>query len=111
MANKKIAKKIEAKISKKSKNGAEREQIQELGERVFEEPPCNVGFAAGFTKNLGDFNSVKVQVMLNVPCAHDEIEATFEFNRDWVDAKIDELWEDIEVEEPKKKKTKKKKRS
>ena len=86
----------------------EEEVREDVGEpQMFTDPPCNVGFSAGLTINLGDFNNAKVQVSINVPCKHDEIDETFEFTKRWVDDNISELQEELEPT-PKSKKRKKK---
>lgn len=60
------------------------------------EPLCNVGYSAGITRNLGDFNSLKVQVSLHLPCTVDNIHNTFTFANEFVDDKINTVLESYE---------------
>lgn len=53
--------------------------------------PVIVGFGVGSTHNVGDFNSVKFHVDIQVPCAHDEIEGVFDFARTWCEGKLNEV--------------------
>lgn len=96
----KIVKKIEARVTKsKVKSGkltASSEEQHELGSVSSDTPLCNVGFSAGFTKDIGGYNSARVQVSLHIPCSFDDIEKTYKYGREWVDNKVGELWSEIE---------------
>lgn len=52
--------------------------------------PANVGTTRGLTMNLGDFESCRIDVWLNVPCTADPevIEETFKNAEEWVNEKI-----------------------
>jgi len=58
-------------------------------------PTVNVGISLGLTVNIGNYENVKAQVSLHVPCSHEEIEDTYEFAKTWVDDKIEELQSEI----------------
>ncbi len=58
-------------------------------------PVCNVGFKMGMTKNLGNYESVRIDVSLYLPCYTSEIETVFEYAREWVDDRMDEVITDI----------------
>jgi len=76
---------------------AEESKVEAVGEVLkFESPPCNVGFSLGMTLNLGNYESVKVSVSLNVPCQHAEIDEIFEFAKGWVDDKLTEVRQEIQ---------------
>lgn len=62
-----------------------------VSQTVFSEPTCNVGVQAGMTINVGNYNSVKVGVTLNMPCLEKDIDATFDKASQWVDAKMNKL--------------------
>lgn len=55
------------------------------------EPPCEVGMEASYTHNLGNYSSARVAVSLKVPCEKTGIEETFEWVKDWVETKLNEL--------------------
>jgi len=54
-------------------------------------PTVNVGISLAFTKNTGNYENVKAQVSIHVPCAHEEIEDTYEFIKGWAEEKINEI--------------------
>ena len=49
---------------------------------------CEVGMEASYTKNMGDYNSARVQVSLKIPCPHDEINEVFEVAKGWVNERV-----------------------
>lgn len=53
--------------------------------------PVIVEFSVGSTHNVGDYNSVKFHVGINIPCQHDEIEGVFDFARTWCEGKLNEV--------------------
>ena len=55
------------------------------------EPPCEVGMEASYTHNLGNYSSARVAVSLKVPCEKTGIEDTFEWVKDWVETKLNDL--------------------
>ena len=61
-----------------------------LSVREFTSPTANVGFSMGFTHNCGDYESVKMQVSVNLPClsTEEELNATFEIGAEWVDKQL-----------------------
>ena len=81
---------------KHSKTGAE--VVKESIEDMVEVPPAfaNVGITASRTINLGEYNNVKLGVSIHHPCAPtpEEIEKTYEFCVNWVDAKMAGLTKD-----------------
>lgn len=60
------------------------------------EPLCEVGMEASYTHNLGNFQSARVQVSLKVPCLHKEIDSAYAYAKEWVDAKIGEMKDELE---------------
>ncbi len=49
---------------------------------------ANVGVSASYTKNLGNYESAKIEVWLNVPCEAGSEEEAFTYVKNWVDAKL-----------------------
>lgn len=99
---KKTPKKVEAKSAKstisKEEGGVSEITEEQVGDiRLFEEPPCNVGYSAGVTLPRPDdkYSNVKYTIMLNIPCAHDEINETFNFAEDWVDNNLNTIIEEF----------------
>lgn len=61
-----------------------------------EKPWCNVGVGAGYTHNLGNFQFVKIDVRLNVPCEHTEINEVYDFAKSWVDERLNKEVEELQ---------------
>ena len=59
------------------------------------EPFCEVGVEASFTKNLGNFQSARLQVSLKMPAKASELDETFVFTRDWVNGKLESMITDL----------------
>lgn len=59
------------------------------------EPVCNVGVSAKYTKNLGNYESASLQVSLHIPCKKEDIDTTFEWGRDWVNNRMEQLVNDL----------------
>jgi len=57
----------------------------------------NVGISLGLTVNIGNYENVKAQVSIHIPCSHEEIEDTYEFAKEWADDKLEELQGEIET--------------
>jgi len=90
-----------ATISKVFKSGgqvvSETESNEEVGEsQLYNQPTCNVGVSVGVTKNTGNFNSLKIQVSLHMPCYVEEIDPVYEYTKEWVDNKMDAIVAEIE---------------
>ena len=56
-------------------------------------PTVNVGLSLAFTKNTGNYENVKAQVSIHIPCSHEEIEDTYSFVKEWAEEKINEIAE------------------
>ncbi|QHJ74568.1 hypothetical protein VH22019_00004 [Vibrio phage VH2_2019] len=77
---------------------AEQEIPVTLPEQEFTQPTANVGYSAGVTRNLGDFNSMKIQVSLHLPCYVNEVHPTFDFAREFVDDKLNDILAEYDEE-------------
>ena len=85
-----------AEVEVHDKHGQIIESSEQLDDKVlFTEPPLNVGVSLGFTKNTGDYNSLRATVTVNMPCKLEDLDATYEKAKDWVDSKLEELSETI----------------
>ena len=58
-------------------------------------PWAEVGFTAGFTKNMGNFNSARVDITIRLPCQTDEIDEAYEFAESWVTTRLQKQHEDL----------------
>lgn len=91
-----VKKPIVGKVEKIDKDG-EVEDTEEfvLGEMVVSDdtPMANVGVKLGTTKNLGDYNSLRVDVSLFMPSETDKksLNKTFKRCFKWCDTKLDEI--------------------
>lgn len=99
----KVKKNVEMKaavavVSKTHSDGSVQEEKIPVGEpEQFSGPTANVGFSFGMTKNLGNFNNLKYQVSLHIPClaTAEEIEQAYEEAKNWVDSKVAAIEEEI----------------
>lgn len=62
-------------------------------------PFAEVGVEASMTRNLGNYESLRLQCSVRLPCAPDEIDDTFENAQNWVNSKMEALLEGIESED------------
>ncbi|AET42229.1 hypothetical protein VPEG_00079 [Vibrio phage SIO-2] len=70
------------------------EQPINIPDSEFTQPVANVGFQCSMTKNLGDFNSLKVGVSVHIPCYTHEIDPTFDLAKKFVETKLNETMEE-----------------
>lgn len=66
--------------------------------RPFVSAHASISVKAGFTKNLGNYESMRVDVMATMPCYPEEVDDAYDQVKDWVDARIGDLWEKAEAE-------------
>lgn len=84
---------IIGKVMTTDQNGKETETTEVLGEMIVDKPMANVGVKLGTTKNLGDYNSLRVDVTLYMPSETDKksLNKTFKKTKKWVDLKLAEI--------------------
>lgn len=85
-----------SKVATTDTNGATEEKEEVVAENVYDQPTCNVGFTAGATRNMGNYNSIKVSVSLFMPCYPAEVDEVFEFAKEWVDKKMQETLDSLD---------------
>lgn len=56
---------------------------------------AHVSVSAGTTINMGNYESVKIQVSVTVPCDKDDLDSTYEFGVSWVDEKMKKAMAEI----------------
>lgn len=93
-------KEVVAQTTTKNADGTETTEQEVLGTVVASAPMANVGISMGMTRNIGDYNNVKYQVSLHIPCAVDpeEIEATYNEGKEWVETKLNTLIEELDAQ-------------
>ncbi len=69
---------------------------EQVGEVIKKPDMCSVGFKLGGTTNTGNFENLRYDVTLNIPCEEKDIDATFEKAKEWVDAKLCSVVSEIE---------------
>lgn len=88
-----------ASITKEHKNGLQESSEEVVGMKTVPsgQPMATVGVTMGVTRNLGNYESVRVTVSLTIPCipTPEEIEGAYVDAQSWVDAKIDKLNNEI----------------
>lgn len=85
------------KVIKQYKDGSSTETEEPLPMKTFTGPTANVGLSIGITRNLGNYESVKITVSLNMPCnpTEPDMEATFHEVHGWVDTRVELLNQEI----------------
>lgn len=89
-----------AHVTKQKKGDAHTQEAQEPvgGPVAYEQPTCNVGARMGMTKNLGNFESLRVEVSLFMPCYPHELDDVYKFTKEWVDSRIEEIMTEVNQE-------------
>ena len=95
-----MTKKVEVKqgkgvVSTSNPDGTTEEETVIVTEDQYTTPTANVGVSGGFTRNLGNYNSMKVQVTLNLPCYIDEIDTIADFASDWVNNRLNTIQDSL----------------
>lgn len=77
---------------KKEKSGvtaSESTRVEKVDEVVSSQPLCNVGYGLKRTQNLGNYESVTVDVRINVPCEQGSVDRAFAAGQEWVIEKLE----------------------
>lgn len=79
------------------KDGNETETSEVVDEIIVDKPMANVGVKVGTTKNLGDYNSLRVDVSLFMPSDTDKksLNKTFKKCFKWCDDKLDSIMDTV----------------
>lgn len=78
--------------------GPPKETVEPVGELLVSDGPfANVGMSIAQTINVGDYNSVRVEVSLHMPCEPNEeaINETQAAVQEWIDSKVGPLAQEI----------------
>jgi hypothetical protein len=96
-----IAKQAVALISKKFKDGSEVDSQVPVGDlQTFTAPHATVGLSMAVTRNLGNYESVKMSVSLFMPCENNEtaMQETFDEVKGWVDTRVELLNQEVNAQ-------------
>lgn len=88
---------VKAKIETLDKDGEVIDTQEEVVDEVtVDKPMANIGVKLGTTKNLGNYESLRVDVSLFYPCEPKKkaMEKTYKKVFAWVDNKLDEIMSD-----------------
>ena len=58
---------------------------------------CEVGFAASYTHNMGNYESCRLEVSIKIPCLHAEIDEAFNYGKEWVDARLSAINDELKA--------------
>ena len=80
--------------------GAVTETQEKVGLVIYEGPTAQIGCELGYTMNLGDYQSARMTVTLTTPSNIDSesLDKTFQFVKNWCDAKLTQMITDAKAE-------------
>lgn len=84
----------EGTVTVKPKQGGE--QVSKHVTQPMQTDGTLVGFKIGHTKNLGNYESVRVEVSLVLPTYMENVEKAYKVAKDWADEKLTEAIDEIE---------------
>lgn len=95
-----VAKVGQGTVTKEFKDGSTTDEHFPLKEVQSAEPMASVHVSVGITRNLGNYESVKINVGVTLPCRPDadEIEQTYTEAKGWVDSKIEAINEEVSAQ-------------
>lgn len=70
-----------------------KDEYEELEVQRFEVEPAYVEVKAGVTKALRQYESLRIDVSMRLPCYTERVDATFEYASDWVS---DRLYDEVD---------------
>ena len=88
-------KKAEGTVTKAHKDGSVEEAKTDLGGVKSDKPLSTVNVSMGMTRNLGNYESLKITVGVTMPCEESDLNATYMVAKEWVDARINEVNEEV----------------
>jgi hypothetical protein len=71
------------------------EPVEGPGAAASSDPFAMVSLEMSYTHNLGNFKSSKVGVAISIPCLPSEIDEAHKFTKEWVEAKMQPMVDDI----------------
>ena len=80
----------------KPTGATETEQQRFMNEETVD-PLANVGISLSYTKNLGNFESTRFEVRIDLPCKPDSIDGMFKVANAWADEKLTALIQEADA--------------
>lgn len=101
-AGKKKAVQGKATVTMKNTDGTEEQHEEQVGPLTLkpEDQVCQVGHKLGYTKNMGNYESLRIDVMITMPCYPHEVEDVSAFEVDWADERMSAIVKNIEEDLP-----------
>jgi len=93
---------VEGKTQIEHANGEIEEETELVEEVIVDKPMANVGLKVGMTKNMGNYESIRVDISLFIPSELDEesLNAAFKKCDEWCEKRMKRVMEELkEVEE------------
>lgn len=84
-----------ATVTKSGSKTPETQEQERIPSEKFTEAPAYVMVKAGATVNLGNYESARVDVSLSYPCRTEEVDATFDKVKKWVDKRVGEEYAEM----------------
>ena len=82
---------VSTKKTKEGETTIKEETVPYKSDVALSDPAAKVGVKLSHTMNLGDFNSIKCEVWLEVECGKKEVNKAYKSVRTWVDGKLTEM--------------------
>lgn len=95
-----VVKNAVATVTHTDASGVETQEQEVLGALAVEEHNhCMVTVGTGMTRNMGDYNSMKFYVSIQMPSKLDqeELDQTYESGKAWVDEKVNAINAEIDT--------------
>lgn len=86
---------VSGKITKFHKDGSVVEKAVPYSEPSVPDHPCVVSVMMNMTRNLGNYESLKIGVSLSVPCPPELVDETYTDVKAWVDGKLNEVNQEV----------------
>lgn len=90
---------VQTSVSHAGKETVEEEHTEKVGPALnYEGPVAEVMFKAGITRNMGDYNSARIDVALTLPCepTAPDLDVAFAYSRSWVDERLQDLLSEMD---------------
>ncbi|MEE8537598.1 MAG: hypothetical protein V3S71_06280 [Acidobacteriota bacterium] len=71
---------------------SESTEVEKVASIVSSSPLCNVGYGLKRTQNLGNYESVTVDVSIHIPCAQADVDGAFAAGEEWVIDKLEQTF-------------------
>ena len=90
-------KQVVGKIEKINHDNSVEVTSENVGTVTVPDNHASITVSAGITRNLGNYEALKYMVSLSLPCepTAEDIEATYNSAKDWVDGKLSDINDEI----------------